>query len=63
MIKWKVENGVLSILFENEDDIRQFVDTVLKGPASQLGLEIELKKASKTVQQGQKTQQKQTIRL
>ncbi|MCS7117634.1 MAG: hypothetical protein NZ957_02460 [Thaumarchaeota archaeon] len=62
MIKWKIENGVLSIMFENENDIAQFIDQVLKGPAQQFGLVIEVKKRG-TAQQQNPPSRSLTVRI
>ncbi|MEM2233830.1 MAG: hypothetical protein QXP81_09875 [Nitrososphaerota archaeon] len=64
MIRWKVENGVLTISFENEADIVTFIDQVIRGPASQFGLEIEVRKRAQA-QTGSPSSQStsRTVRL
>lgn len=43
MVQWQVINGQLQLMFQSREDIIEFINTVVKGPAEQLGLEIIVK--------------------
>ena len=43
MVKWRVEDGQLQILFQSREDIRNFIRDVVLKPAEMLGLEVTIK--------------------
>jgi len=40
MVKWRVEDGQLQILFYSKEDIKNFIREVVANPAEMLGLEV-----------------------
>lgn len=49
MVKWKIEDGNLQIIFESGEDVINFIESVVKWPAEQFGLEIVVKSKTKNI--------------
>jgi len=43
MVKWRVEDGNLQILFHSKEDIKNFIRDVVANPAQMLGLEVTIR--------------------
>ncbi|MEM1557401.1 MAG: hypothetical protein QXI11_01000 [Thermoproteota archaeon] len=47
VVHWQVVDGRLEIRFETPEDIKSFIDSVVKGPAEIFGLEVIVRKKEK----------------
>jgi ABC-type tungstate transport system permease subunit len=43
MVRWRIEENRLEIMFQNRDDIKNFIRNVIANPAQMLGLEVTIK--------------------